>query len=341
MRISSLHANATADRDVGETRFPLSQGRPALPPARKAAPQPPRQAAGSLGNRDPLLNRQLSSAQQSLGYLDELDARLQALKSDLSNRLVAQQPGDAALERKLRDFAGLWRERQALSGGSLDSQLAYGGGAEARQRFQIRGLDLRNLQAGDKETLTFSVGGDSPRLLSVSIEPGLSPEALIRRFDQAFAPANIRVAPDSRGEPTFSVAESAWPALRDALAVKGKGIRFPSGQLTRVKTTVEGEAISPESWQTRDMTGLRRTLQEVVKGQDRVREVREGIGRVLTEARSRFAASPVLQDGDWATGFVADFQALAGQPDYPVFSALAPALTAIDRHRVVALLALD
>lgn len=343
MRIGPL---ATTDLSTDETAvggtLPIGSGGPAVArgseaPTRAAAP-----LRGGLSNWDPQFNRQLASAQQALGFLDQVASRLQGLKSDLSAKLAANQPGDERLNDKLRTFADLWRDRPAATGGSLDGQLRYNGVAEPRQRFTVRGLDLRTLQSGEKETLTFAVAGVGQRLLPVAIEPGLSADELVRRLRQALAPAGIHVAQDENtGALSFDAPASAWPAVRDSLAVRGAGIRFPSGQLNRVRLDAEPEAVRPNEWHTDDTIALRRSLQEVIDALDRVRHAREVLSRILAEARNRIDASTGPEDQDWALAFTTDFEALVRQSGYVAFSEIAPALVSISRNRVLSLLALD
>ncbi|HEX6733668.1 MAG TPA: hypothetical protein VF096_02550, partial [Azonexus sp.] len=211
----------------------------------------------------------------------------------------------------------------------------------ARQQFKIRGLDSNTLQSGDKETLAFSVGGIGQRLLVAAVDPKLSEAALARRFDQALAPADIRVTPDKTGGLNFSVPEAAWPTVRDTLAVKGSGGRFPSGQLTRVRTDAEADAIRPGNWQTGNPEVLRRSLAEVIDALARIRQARDMIHRALADARSRATEPVTAADQEWAVAFAAEFENLGSQPSYQIYSAIAPALVSITRERVLSLLTLD
>jgi hypothetical protein len=342
MRITPLtNSRPIADEAaVDQPRNPGAKSRSEVLPAETKAAPPAALRAG-LTDWDPQVNRQLASAQQALSFIDQVEARLQALKSDLSAKLAAGERADPKVDRKLREFADLWQQRRAASGGALDNQLAFSPDAEARLRFRIQGLDRNALQKGDKETLAFSAGGAGQRLMVVAIEPGLSEAALARRFDRALTPAGIRVQQDAQGL-ALSVAESAWPTIRDTLSIKGAGIRFPSGQLARVKADAEPEAIRPAEWSAVDEGALRRTLQDVLNALDRVRQAREALNRAVAEARSRLDDSVASAlDKEWAFSFAADFQALAQQPAYQVYSAIAPALVSINRNRVLSLLALN
>ncbi|UCV08981.1 hypothetical protein [Dechloromonas denitrificans] len=342
MRISPLNIDRPVadDAAVNEARRQTAGKRSGAAPAKAPAEsRGPGQRGLSRVNSE--LNQQLSRAQQAVAFLDQIETRLQGLKADLSANLAADQAAGAqALEGKLRDFSEAWNKRQATAGGSLDGQLDFDPAGEARQNFRIRGLDRNALQSGDKESLAFSVGGIGQRLLVVSIEPGLSEEALVRRFDQALAPADIRVRGDGQGGLTFSVGESAWPAVRDSLSVKGAGKRFPSGQLVQVKTDEMPTAIRPGSWGSDGVEARRRTLQQVVEALGKVRQARDAVNRALAEMGRRVKDQTVSADPDWAEAFAADFANLAVQPVYQVYSAIAPAIVSISRDRVLALLTL-
>ncbi|HEX6736163.1 MAG TPA: hypothetical protein VF096_15250, partial [Azonexus sp.] len=281
MRIAPLNINRPAvdDGTVDQAQgAALQKSLPAATQAETAKAEAAKPLPRAGGQWDLQLNEQLAKGQQALAYLDQLETRLQGLKSDLAVRLSREQGSDdAELNGKLRDVANLWQQRQNAAGGHLDGRLQYNAATPARQQFKIRGLDSNTLQSGDKETLAFSVGGIGQRLLVAAVDPKLSEAALARRFDQALAPADIRVTPDKAGGLNFSVPEAAWPTVRDTLAVKGSGGRFPSGQLTRVRTDAEADAIRPGNWQTGNPEVLRRSLAEVIDALARIRQARDMI----------------------------------------------------------------
>lgn len=343
MRITSLNVNrpvaddGAVDETQGSGAQEQLQATTAEAKVELSAPLRP-----GVGQWDPQLNEQLSNGQQTLAYLNALESRLQELKAELSTKLAANETGnDPQLDAKLQEFANLWQERLTASGGSLDGRLGYSATTPARQRFKIQGLDGNALQSGGKENLAFSVGGIGQRLLVVGVDPQLSEAALARRFDRALAPADIRVAQDEDGGLSFSVPESMWPTVRDTLTVKGAGIRFPNGQPMRVRSEAEPEAIRPKTWRTGNLDFLRRTLHEVLDAIGRIRHARDVLTRALADAHSRLNEPPSPADQEWAASFATDFEALAAQPSYQVYSAIAPALGSITRDRVLSLLALD
>jgi prefoldin subunit 5 len=292
-----------------------------------------------LRNWDGKLNADLSNAQRTLEFLDQSAARLQGLKLELSAKLTGRLQQTGSLQHKVRQFDGHWQQRLAATGGSLDSQLAYDGAAAPSQRFTVRGLTLQILQSGAKETLTFSLGAGQP-LRSVIVEPGLSEEAIVQRFDNALAPAQIRVAKGDGGALVFSVAESAWSAVRDTLAIKGDGMRFPTGQFNRARTVAEPPALQPETWQISDLESLRKTLQQVVQALAHVHQAREAVNRALDEAVSRAHAAQSEESAAVVTKLTQDFLGISARSEYQIFSSVVAAVVGISRSRVLALLAL-
>jgi hypothetical protein len=195
---------------------------------------------------------------------------------------------------------------------------------------------MRALQSGGNEKLEFSIGGQqSP---AVALEPGLPEEAIVRRMNNALAPTGIRVAQDGRGSLLFSAPEPAWPALQDQFAVKGGGSRFPAGQFNRVQADAEPEAIRPEGWRSGDAAALRKTLKEVVDAQDLIRQVRAIVRRSMADADKNIAPADTPDERERMFSFARGFEQIAAQPAYQVISAVAPALVAISRGRVTALL---
>jgi hypothetical protein len=298
---------------------------------------------------DPQLQADIASAQQALDFLDKSAAQLQALKSELASKLSSRQSKnrEGQVEARLRQFSNTWRERQAASGGTLDSQLDYSASTPAVQRFTIRGLNLANLQSGSKEVLAFSVGGASQALSSVSIEPGMGADEIVQRFDQALAPANIRVSAGDDGALVFSTPEKSWGTVRDTLAVRGSGIRFPTGQMNRVKTDEVPATIAPDSWGSNDTEALRQSLQQVVQALAQIQLARANVSRELEGAGIRVeSAQPAplaVAGADPAAGMdqlAQNFATIAKQPDYESLLAITSALSGISRERVQSLLAL-
>lgn len=295
---------------------------------------------------NPNRNQQTADAQRTLDYLERLGAQLQQLKSTLSAHLASQRASsasqasgtaNASVSRQVQSLDDLWRQRELQTGGSLDSQLRFSAETPARRSFTIRGLDTASLATGDRETLSFSVGASRSAPVTVTLDAGASVKDNVRKLDRALAPLGIGVSLDKQAQTVFSTDETAWTQVRDALAIKGGGIRLPGGQAHRAKTEPQGDAVAPSSWSTNDTEALRSTLQEVTQALEHIRRVAQQVRETLDRAKQSTDAS---SDAAWAAAFAEEFGSRAQAPDYEVYAAIAPALVSVNRSRVVSLLTL-
>ncbi len=293
---------------------------------------------------DASLNQRLATAQQGIEFLDRAGQQLQTLKNALATRLAASRPtgeGSAGdVEAQLQRFVSLWRERSAASGGTLDSQLAQVPPGEAMQRFGVRGLTLAALRSGEPETLYLAVAGRTQQAVAVAVDPQANDDELVRRFDRALAPHGIRTALNRDGGIEFSMRESSGLDPRDALAIKGEGRRFPTGQFALARTMTEEPILRPEQWQADNPAAVRETLRKVFDAQDVVREARLVANRSLIEqsAQLRSHASDLSAETHWAKEFTRTFADATGRSDYASLATLSSAVTGMHRDRVVALL---
>lgn len=294
----------------------------------------------NLRNWDHQLQGEISNAQQTLDYLERSSSQLQALKSELAAKLAARQGRDGQVEARVRQFSNTWRQRASASAGSLDAQLGYTSPQSAQQQFSIRGLTMASLQEGPQEVLAFSVGGANQALRSVNIEPGLSESEIVSRFDRALMPSGIGVKLGENGELVFSTSEAAWANVRDSLSVRGNGIRYPTGQMSRVRTDAEPAAIAPEEWQTGDVEALRATLQQVVQALAQLQAARSSVSLALAQATGRVAKAQPVQASVSMDTLAENFTQKASEPGYESLLAISSALVGISRERVVALLGL-
>lgn len=292
-----------------------------------------------LADWDPQLNQEISSAQSVHDFLGRLGDMLQSLKADISERLAARQTGDAKLKSEVEQFAAVWRSRNEATGASLDGQLNYDGAGQARERFYVRGLDMRSLQSRGSERLEFSVGG-SQRGMTLSIEPGMSQEAILRRLNQTLAAADISASLDENGMLVFEAPQDAWANVRDTFAIKGGGIRFASGQFNRVQVEAAPDAIRPDTWHIDNAGAMRSTLQEIIDALSRVQQMRQTVAQTIAETSQRFNLASSPESREWALSFSKRFETVASQPRYQISALVAPALASISRPRVLALLSL-
>ncbi|MBJ7310709.1 hypothetical protein ACFOLJ_21615 [Rugamonas sp. CCM 8940] len=301
-----------------------------------SAPAPLRRG---LSNWDRPPQGDVAGAQQALDFLEQSAAQLRALKSDLSAKLADRQVRDGTIEARVRQFGSTWKQRQQTSGGTLDARLAYSRKG-AVQRFTVRGMTLAGLRHGNREVLSIAVGSAAQGVRSVSLEPGLSDAEIAQRFDDALAPLGVRASVNDDGALEFATPEDSWAGVRDSFAVQGSGIRFPTGQMNRVKTEPEAASIDPDSWNTSDLEALRQTLQQVVQALAQVEQAMASVSNALSQAGSRAqAGAPV--DGAPAMDQVAqNFVTTTNQSGYQSLLSLTSALVGISRERVISLLGL-
>lgn len=289
---------------------------------------------------DAPLQNDVSGAQQAIDFLEQSAAQLRALKTDIAAKLATRTMRDGQVEQRVRQFSETWRNRAQASGGTLDAQLNYSN-QPSTQRFTVRGMTLANLRNGARETLAISVGGGTAGLRSVHLAPGLSDAEIISRFDQAMAPAGVRVSVNKDGELVFTAPESAWPGIRDSLAVQGSGIRFPAGQLNRIKADAEAPVVMPEGWGTSDIEAMRATLQQVTQALAHVEaalaKVRQELATATQRVQSELPEIEVAGMGQMAEVFAN----VANEPGYSALVSLTSALVGINRDRVVSLLRLS
>lgn len=338
--LPSARGAATERAASGGATQPVADVGQAPAPARtESKPLPPRQPT-ALQARDPLFNQRVAAAQQTLGYLDALINSLDKLKTDLSAQLAGpavQRP----VAQAITQVQALWQQRTAATQGKLDAQLHFTGDVEARQRFQVRGLDQRSLQSGERETLTFNTGSAGPvdqRVRTAVIDPTYDEAAVRRLLDHTLAPAGVRVAQADDGQVVLSTPESQWPSVRDGLSVKGGGIRFPGQQFHRVRAEPEPAVLQPHSWKADTPTEQRQTLQQVLPALAQVRQTRQAVRTGLDQAGQAFSNPQASGEAAWAQQFVKDFSAIAEQPGYALFAAVTPAVQGLNRARTQAVL---
>lgn len=334
---TGLSARATANPAAGQAETTPADAGAAIEQA--AASRPAAPLRRGLSNMDAPLQNDVSGAQQAIDFLEQSAAQLRALKTDISAKLATRTMRDGQVEARVRQFSETWRNRSQASGGTLDAQLNFSN-EPSTQRFTVRGMTLANLRNGARETLAISIGGGTAGLRSVHLAPGLSDAEVISRFDQAMAPAGVRVSVNKDGELVFTAPESAWPGIRDSLAVQGSGIRFPAGQLNRIKADAEEPVVMPEGWGTSDIEAMRATLQQVTQALAHVEAALAKVRQELAITTQRVSELPEIEVA--GMGQMAEvFANVANEPGYSALVSLTSALVGINRDRVVSLLRLS
>lgn len=306
-----------------------AQGRPAPAPSRRG-----------LANWDTRLQGDVASAQQALDYLERVSSQLESVKAALSAKLANLKSGARDLEAKARQLSATIAARSSQAGGAVDAELRFSADAPARQRFRIDGLDVEALQASAPVSLAFSVGGAGGPQLAAAIEPGMTPEQIAARLDRTLAPVKVRAKLDERGRLEFSTEEANWPAVRDSIAISGRG--RASTEAVAPQSKLEGIANIVGNDSGSDAGGnadaLRQSLREVVQALERVRRSQAAASAALSAATQR-AVQPRMSPEDLAIS-AQDFASTAANHDYESLLAITSALVGVSRERVLALLGL-
>jgi hypothetical protein len=302
------------------------------------AAAPLRSKTASIGGA---LQDRAARAQQALDYLDQVAGQLEALKGELSSRLAGargavrqQADGQASaqsnsqLSAQVRQLASTLASRRRNAGGGVDSNLNFTG-KPALQRFRIQGLDLAALRQTGPQSLAFSVGGNGGPQLSVNIDPDSNDEEIAAAIDRALAPMGVNASLDGQGGFVFTTPESNWAAVKDSIAVSGRG---------RVGTEEIPSNLAPQQWNSGSGDALRSSLREVVQALERVRRSRDAASSALSAATVEMtrATTPPPEAEEAARAFAST----AASPDYEALLSLTSALVGVSRERVLALLGL-
>lgn len=288
---------------------------------------------GKSTSVDGALQSQVARAQQAVDYLSRVATQLEALKGELTARLTGARDGAQGaarqqLDTQIRQLAAALNARKQNAGGGVDANLDYGN-QPAVQRFRIRGLDIASLQQDAPQSVAFSVGGAGGPQLAVTIQPNQSGEAIAATLDRALAPLGVRAGLGDGGALVFSTPESNWPAVRDSIAISGRG---------KVTADEVPASPAPQQWDTSNLDHLRQSLREVVQALERVRRSQDTASNALASATLQVSAA---QTPPPRVGLAAqDFASAAASTDYDSLLALSSALVGVSRERVLALLGL-
>lgn len=306
----------SVSNEPAEARFPARLATPAPAPARR-----------SRAEWDARLQGDVASAQQAQQYLEQVARELEAVKAALSAKLAGMRSGARELEARARQLSASLAARTAQAGGSVDAQLAFSEGAPAQQRFRIGGLEVHTLQEAAPLSLAFSIGGAGGPQLAAAIEPDMTPAQIAARLDRTLAPLNVRAGLDRQGRIEFSTAEANWPAVRDSIAVSGRG---------RAATEAVAPDLALRELDTGNPDALRQSLREVVQALERVRRSQAAASAALSAATQRAAQPEISPEALALTA--RDFAATAASHDYESLLAITSALVGVSRERVLALL---
>ncbi|KRW71367.1 hypothetical protein AO741_01120 [Pseudomonas sp. TTU2014-105ASC] len=252
------------------------------------------------------LNQQLSSMQSAESYLNDLHSRLSQLKLSLSREISSptSNTGPDAIRHAMQEVEQLLRERSKRSANSLDATLKLRLSEPVRSRFSLQGLEsLETIRQSGRETLLFSGGRQLAEPVAVVLDDDMGDEQILRRFNASLGQAGIRAELDDTGRLKFSARESDWQQLKDQLAVQGEDKLFAKGRYQRVQSSEEQLLRFPEDPPLDSLRELRRMLDTVVAGLEKVGALREQLGQRQREIREFLARQADVDEQQWAKDF--------------------------------------
>ncbi|WP_217475482.1 hypothetical protein [Stutzerimonas stutzeri] len=288
------------------------------------------------------LNQQLSSMQSADSYLGDLQTRLSQLKLSLSRQISSPQPnGEEHIRQAVQQVGELLKERSQRSGNSLDATLKLRLTEPVRSRFSLQGLEsLEKIRQSGRETLLFSGGRQLAEPVAVVLDDEMTDEQILRCFNGSLGQAGIRAELDQNGALKFSAREGDWQKLKGQLAVQGEGKLFDKGRYVRVQSEDDQLLSFPEELQLDSFRELRRLLDSVVAGLDKVTTLREQLSNRQQEIREFLARQAHADEKQWAMDFSRSvFNLMQRSPSsYAAVTQTVVAQATISRFAVVSLL---
>ncbi|MCJ0975269.1 hypothetical protein MST27_18010 [Pseudomonas sp. PS1] len=333
--VSAINPQERREALLRDTPAPLRGGLPSETPHAETAPS--KSTSFSLQ-----LNQQLSSMQSADSYLGDLQSRLSQLKLDLSRQISAPQPsGEENIRRSAQQLDELLKARRQRSGESLDATLKLRLTEPVRSRFSLQGLEsLEQIRQSGRETLLFSGGRQLAEPVAVVLDDEMTDEQILRRFNGSLGQAGIRAELDQNGELKFSAREADWQKLKGQLAVQGEGKLFEKGRYVRLQSQEDQLLALPEELQLDSFRELRRLLDSVVTGLDKVTALREQLSNRQKEIREFLARQAHADEKQWALDFSRSvFNLMQRSPSsYAAVTQTVVAQAIISRFAVVSLL---
>lgn len=288
------------------------------------------------------LNQQLSSMQSADSYLGDLQTRLSQLKLTLSRQISSPPPnGEEAIEQAVQQVEALLKERSKRSANSLDANFKLRLTEPVRSRFSLQGLEsLEKIRQSGRETLLFSGGRQLAEPVAVVLDDEMSDEQILRRFNGSLGQAGIRAELDQSGQLKFSAREGDWQTLKPQLAVQGEGKLFAKGKYVHLPSQDEQLLSFPDDLQLDSFRELRRLLDSVVAGLDKITALREQLSNRQQEIREFLARQAHADEKQWAMDFSRSvFNLMQRSPSsYAAVTQTVVAQATISRFAVVSLL---
>lgn len=280
--------------------------------------------------------------QSADSYLGDLQTRLSQLKLALSRQISSPPPnGEEAIGQAVQQVDALLEERTKRSANSLDANFRLRLNEPVRSRFSLQGLEsLEQIRQSGRETLLFSGGRQLAEPVAVVLDDEMSDEQILRRFNGSLGQAGIRAELDQNGQLKFSAREGDWQMLKTQLAVQGEGKLFAKGKYLHLPSQDEQLLSFPDDLQLDSFRELRRLLDSVVAGLDKITALREQMSNRQQEIREFLARQAHVDEKQWAMDFSRSvFNLMQRSPSsYAAVTQTVVAQATISRFAVVSLL---
>lgn len=338
-RLSGIHGGAASASGIAAPSSTAPLAAPSLTQIRYASTWPRGWMAAAVPQQIREFNTQVSKAQLTLVYVQELERRLTAVLQTAKSQL--QLPSVAGLQRAQQALQQLqlhWSARYALTAGSLDECLRWSATQPARKYFTLAGWTPQTLQAQsdkDQELVGFSLLGQEGAHGAWLAQYSRSTTASQFALASALAPLHIQLHA-SYDQLRLSVPEQLWAVLQARFVVRGNGQRFPAGQWVNAPLRRDERAMSIDQWSAQDDAALEQMQPHWPHVQAALAAAREQVEQFYAHARESVEdAQSSLQH---MQHFTAAFQESASAASYEWVSAVVPAVRSISRPRVTRLL---
>lgn len=175
--------------------------------------------------------------------------------------------------------------------------------------------------------------------MAVVLDDEMSDEQILRRFNGCLGQAGIRAELNENGGLRFSAREADWQQLKPQLAVQGEDKLFPKNRV-RLESQDEALLSFPEELQLDSLRELRRLLDSVVAGLEKIAALREQLGNRQREIREFLARQANADEKQWALDFSQTiFNLMQRSPSsYAAVTQTVVAQATLSRYAVVSLL---
>lgn len=236
------------------------------------------------------LNQQATRLQQADSYLAEIETQLLCLR---------RSAGKEELVSRQQRIVKYIQQRQRLSAGAVDRQLAASLQQDAQVNFTLAGSE-RWLVNPQNETLVFRLGGEKRELSAVHLGEHDLPQQALWQLNVGLGQLGIYArAGNERDDLIFTAPERLWPRISQHLAVYGEGVRYPAGTFTPLTAQAESCCEEIVMQLSAGLSRSRRrhfqhSLDQIGQQRAKLRQQSERVGSYISDLASRLSPAQAL-----------------------------------------------